>query len=745
MSASSGGHVVSLHIYDLTQGAALRHSDDVFGETVRGFWHTGVVVFGREYFFEGGITSVPAGRTRFGRPKGQHNKKIVVGHTDLMRAEFERWVRQRERELYGKLCYHLVEKNCNHFTNEAVQFLTGKGIPQDILSLTLLVDRTAIGRLFSPILDRFFGGWQWLTLKAQWRFRARLDVYWRRHLRLLREHPDYSPLVRPNAAAVLHKAKADPLTRHRRYLPCFHIPYAAARAQESPFAELTDGAQQRKLRVNGRPPPRVYGFGPGGEKDIARLAQRLRAAFAAHPSASREEHAEGLKALIARLEALPFTAPEGCYRNIDSSYTDPVVSDPRLPAREVACLAFMLAPIVAVWRYLLVTSMPCKPKASDPQRAERDATKADDILAMHEGPGGFFATPVRRERKAAEAAVAQHKDSFIAILDAVSRLCLEPGMAILILTEQLETPRFFTTCSNAHPEPPQDAKLRGLVMGKHGLVGDMATDFDFLPVPIQILVLRCIANCYIAHPSLGRVTALSLATTPDRRVLETLGLQGRNAMHNKDHPMLRYTAATLIVNAACVLNRELAVEQPQHAFSHQSRHSSRPARTNEPYGTDDLQPLAPMAGAAWVPEEVLHSTMDVQSKLEAANTTKLRNMMVRALSRRLFNEHDFTVQKRILMGLYHCCLYSESARAQLASVVMSFSHAQRFPDLETRYLARAVEYMSKSTGIPPPSMSLPGPVQPAKWHPLVTAKAKPTGKSPAPSVSEMNALPTAPY
>lgn len=34
------------------------------------------------------------------------------------------------REKYTMLNYDLFDNNCNHFTNDASQFLTGKSIPQ---------------------------------------------------------------------------------------------------------------------------------------------------------------------------------------------------------------------------------------------------------------------------------------------------------------------------------------------------------------------------------------------------------------------------------------------------------------------------------------------------------------------------------------------------------------------------------------------------------------------------------------
>lgn len=46
---------VSLHVYDLSQGLARQLSQQLIGRHFDGIYHTGIVVFGREYFFGGGI------------------------------------------------------------------------------------------------------------------------------------------------------------------------------------------------------------------------------------------------------------------------------------------------------------------------------------------------------------------------------------------------------------------------------------------------------------------------------------------------------------------------------------------------------------------------------------------------------------------------------------------------------------------------------------------------------------------
>lgn len=50
---------VKVRIYDLSQGLAKNLSRMLIGKQIDGIWHTGVVVFGKEYFYGGGIQAKP--------------------------------------------------------------------------------------------------------------------------------------------------------------------------------------------------------------------------------------------------------------------------------------------------------------------------------------------------------------------------------------------------------------------------------------------------------------------------------------------------------------------------------------------------------------------------------------------------------------------------------------------------------------------------------------------------------------
>lgn len=92
--------------------------------------HTGLVVYGREYFFGGGIQHTPAGRTQYGTPV----RTVELGVTHVPQELFEEYL-QEISPRYTAETYNLLHHNCNNFTNEVAQFLVGATIPDYILQL----------------------------------------------------------------------------------------------------------------------------------------------------------------------------------------------------------------------------------------------------------------------------------------------------------------------------------------------------------------------------------------------------------------------------------------------------------------------------------------------------------------------------------------------------------------------------------------------------------------------------------
>ena len=53
--ADDGGVPVVMRKYDLSRGMARAMSMAIVGKQVDGIWHTGLLVYGREYFFGGAV------------------------------------------------------------------------------------------------------------------------------------------------------------------------------------------------------------------------------------------------------------------------------------------------------------------------------------------------------------------------------------------------------------------------------------------------------------------------------------------------------------------------------------------------------------------------------------------------------------------------------------------------------------------------------------------------------------------
>jgi hypothetical protein len=59
---------VSVNIYDLSQGMARNLSPMFLGKQIDGIWHTGIVVYGKEFYFGGGICVGNPSQTPYGNP-----------------------------------------------------------------------------------------------------------------------------------------------------------------------------------------------------------------------------------------------------------------------------------------------------------------------------------------------------------------------------------------------------------------------------------------------------------------------------------------------------------------------------------------------------------------------------------------------------------------------------------------------------------------------------------------------------
>ncbi|XP_047465832.1 desumoylating isopeptidase 1b [Mugil cephalus] len=146
----TGSFPVKLYVYDLSRGMARQLSPVMLGKQLDGIWHTAIVVHGKEYFFVGeGIVNCAPG----GTPLGEPGSIVDLGATEVPEEIFMEYLTSLASSTYRGDKYNLFEHNCNSFSNEVAQFLTGKKIPSYITDLPSEVLSTPFGQALRPLLD----------------------------------------------------------------------------------------------------------------------------------------------------------------------------------------------------------------------------------------------------------------------------------------------------------------------------------------------------------------------------------------------------------------------------------------------------------------------------------------------------------------------------------------------------------------------------------------------------------------
>lgn len=124
MNMDSDDTQVLLNVYDLTP---VNHYSIWLGV---GIFHSGIQVYGMEYAF--GAHDYPISGVFEVEPKSCpgfiYRCTIPLGHINKSPTEFREFIENVASEYHGDT-YHLISKNCNHFTDDISQRLTGKGIP----------------------------------------------------------------------------------------------------------------------------------------------------------------------------------------------------------------------------------------------------------------------------------------------------------------------------------------------------------------------------------------------------------------------------------------------------------------------------------------------------------------------------------------------------------------------------------------------------------------------------------------
>ncbi|CAI9095687.1 OLC1v1031683C1, partial [Oldenlandia corymbosa var. corymbosa] len=113
-----------LNVYDLTN---INNYLYWFGF---GIFHSGIEVHGSEYGY--GAHEYPTSGVFEVEPRSCpgfiFRRSILLGSIDMSRSEFRSFIEHLSSQYHGDT-YHLIAKNCNHFTNEVCLRLTGKRIP----------------------------------------------------------------------------------------------------------------------------------------------------------------------------------------------------------------------------------------------------------------------------------------------------------------------------------------------------------------------------------------------------------------------------------------------------------------------------------------------------------------------------------------------------------------------------------------------------------------------------------------
>ena len=138
---SSEEKTVVLFQYDISNGMASKIYKFMTGKDIEAIWHTSLVVFDKEYYYQGGICCDFPRFTPYGTPV----KETVFGKTTKTQEEFETYLMSISQN-YTQSNYDIINHNCNHFTDEICRFLCNKPLPEQILNQEKLVGDTAFGK-----------------------------------------------------------------------------------------------------------------------------------------------------------------------------------------------------------------------------------------------------------------------------------------------------------------------------------------------------------------------------------------------------------------------------------------------------------------------------------------------------------------------------------------------------------------------------------------------------------------------
>lgn len=124
---------VFMRQYDIAHRMNKEMLSKFIGFKVDGIWHTSIEVHETEYFMGNGIEVVQPGTcSRY----GPMVNRILLGETECDPKILKEFIDDHKDTMWAIDTYHMLDHNCNHFSDYLANFLVQKGIPGEILELS---------------------------------------------------------------------------------------------------------------------------------------------------------------------------------------------------------------------------------------------------------------------------------------------------------------------------------------------------------------------------------------------------------------------------------------------------------------------------------------------------------------------------------------------------------------------------------------------------------------------------------
>jgi hypothetical protein len=148
---------VKLLVYDLSHGMARSLSAQFLGgpeHAIDIIPHTSLLVYGKEYYFGGGIQCCEPHEFRASRQLSPI-EVIALGSTTTPRAQFDDWCASAGASDFAPHMYDLLSNNCNNFSHTAATrgLSLSRGVPQWIMNVPSKFLASPMGMMIRPILE----------------------------------------------------------------------------------------------------------------------------------------------------------------------------------------------------------------------------------------------------------------------------------------------------------------------------------------------------------------------------------------------------------------------------------------------------------------------------------------------------------------------------------------------------------------------------------------------------------------